>query len=457
MRLLFFSIGICWFGVMTALPGLAQDYKQQRQQILQQQDSTRSQIEQIEALINTYQQRLNKAEKRFDELYAQYENLKRLLALQRQKIASLQKERRQINAEIAVTEKKLEQQEEKLETLIEDYKETMRYVYKNGRTSQLALILSSGSLNQMMIRNYYLKKFESFREKQAEEIRQTQAALKESQQQLDQAAGRNEKVLAEIQAEKEKLEQRTREQQTNVNLLSRDRLQLESKIAQTQRQKEQLNNTLSSLINREEEVREAEEERRRREAEQQRQADLAAAEGAEAETEPEADNSTPEETPEATPAASREYVGKVGYVTDAELDDIEAAFSSQKGTLPWPVESTTISEHFGRRRHPIYNTVTQNLGIEIVTDARAPVKVVHDGYVFAVQPIAGYGDVVFVSHGKYKTAYGNLSRVMVRKNTILQKGDLVGYSGDENSTRGKSVFFMLRSGSQNLDPEQWLK
>lgn len=449
MRSIFLFVAIFGLGLIAACPAAAQNYKQQRQEILQQQDSTRSQIEQIEALINTYQQRLNQAEQRFDKLYAQYEDLKRLLALQRQKIASLQKERRQINAEIAITEKKLVQQQEKLEGLIEDYKETMRYVYKNGRTSQLALILSSGSLNQMMIRNYYLKEFESFREKQAEEIKQTQQNLKESQQQLDEAAERNDEVLAQIQAEKEKLENRTEQQQDNVNLLSRDRLQLEDKIAQTQRQKQQLNNTLSNLISREEEVRESEEERRRQLAQQQE--NMAAAE------DPEITTEAPAETPEASPASTREFAGEIGYVSDAELNEIEAEFSSQKGQLPWPVESTTVSEHFGRRRHPVYGTITPNLGIEIVTKARDPVKVVHDGYVFAVQPIAGYGDVVFVSHGKYKTAYGNLSRVIVRKNTILQKGDVVGYSGDENSTRGKTVFFMLRSGSENLDPENWLQ
>lgn len=450
MKFLNGIVGVFCIGLMATLPAAAQDYQQQRQEILQQQDSTRSEIEQIDALIDRYQRNLNQAEQQFDKLYEQYENLKRLLALREQKINSLQQERRQINAEIAVTEKKLEQQQEKLEELIDDYKETMRYVYKHGRTSQLALILSSGSVNQMMVRNYYLKKFESFREKQAADIRQTQKDLKESQQQLDEAAERNENVLAEIRVEKEKLEEKTKEQQNNVNLLSRDRIQLENKIEQTRRQKQQLNSTLSTLIEREEEVREAEQERMRQ-LEEQQQENLAAAE-----EEPAEDNA-PAETPEATPAATREYVGEVGFVSDEELNKIESAFSSQKGNLPWPVESTTVSEHFGRKRHPVYGTVTPSLGIEIVTKSRDPVKVVHDGYVFAVQPIAGYGDVVFVSHGKYKTAYGNLSQVVVRKNTILQKGDLVGYSGDKNSTRGESVFFMLRSGSQNLDPERWLK
>jgi septal ring factor EnvC (AmiA/AmiB activator) len=121
------------------------------------------------------------------------------------------------------------------------------------------------------------------------------------------------------------------------------------------------------------------------------------------------------------------------------------------------VANHTISEHFGRHRNPIYGTVTPNLGVEIVTKPHAKVHVVHKGYVFAVRPLTGYGNVVFVSHGKYITAYGNLSRVTVRKNTILQEGQVVGYAGGKNSVRGASVFFMLRAGDKNVDPERWLK
>lgn len=449
MKSSIFFISVFCFGLMATLPAAAQNYQQMLQDILQQQDSTQTEIEQLDALINQYQQRLSQAEEKFDEVYTQYENLKRLLALQEQKIASLQKERGQINAEIAVTGKKLKEQQEKLKKLIDDYKETMRYVYKHGRTSQMALILSSGSVNQMMVRNYYLKKFESYRENQAAEIEQTQEDLKESQLQLDEAAERNKDVLAEIQTEKEELAEKTKLQQNNVNLLSRDRLQWENRIATTQQEIANFNSTFTSLVEKEEVVRQDIQQEIEEQRQQEQQADNLAT-----------SVESPEEAnvpAERALAENTEYSGTAGFLNNTELAKIESAFSSQKGTLPWPVESSTISEHFGRKRHPVYGTFTDNLGIEIITKKNAPVKVVHGGQVFAVQPIAGYGDVVFVSHGKYKTAYGNLSRVLVRKNTILKKGEVIGYAGDEYSTRGESVFFILREGSQNVDPESWLK
>jgi len=444
MKSLIFYTVMVLAGVMVTQPADAQNYRQLRDAILLQQRETRTEIDQINALIDQYERQLNEAEQEYEEIFKQYENLQRLLALREQKITSLQKERRQINSEIAVTERKITRQQQKLETLIENYKKTMRYIYKNGRTSQLALILSSASVNQMMVRNYYLKKFESFREQQAADIKQTKKDLEKSRVQLDAAAERNEEIMTEIRTEKQELQQKTKQQETNVKLLRQEKNKNEDKVTELNQQRNQLQSTLSELISQEKEYRQAQREQRL--AEQQQ--------NSAAETEPIEETNAPEEREIRT---STNFSGSVGFISDEELSKIEDRFATLKGELSWPVRSQTVSEHFGRKRHPVYGTVTPNLGIEIVTPARQEVEVVHDGYVFAVRPVAGYGDVVFVSHGTYKTAYGNLSSVRVRKNTILQKGDVVGYSGDRNSIRGESVFFMLRAGSQNLDPEDWLK
>ncbi|MEX2463014.1 MAG: peptidoglycan DD-metalloendopeptidase family protein, partial [Balneolaceae bacterium] len=85
------------------------------------------------------------------------------------------------------------------------------------------------------------------------------------------------------------------------------------------------------------------------------------------------------------------------------------------------------------------------------------VRVVSDGYVFGVQPLQGYGDLVFVNHGTFRTAYGNMSNIFVRKNQVLSQGDVIGLSGDQNSIRGPLLFFLIREGNQMADPERWLQ
>ncbi len=416
-----------------------------REEILQRQAHTRFEIEQLNTLIQKYSQRLDRTNREYNQIFEEFQELKRVLALQKDKINKLQKKQNQIEEEITVTEKKLVQKKAKLEELIENYKETLRYLYKNGRTSRLALILAAESLNQMIIRNYYLKKFETFREKQVAKIKQTQKELKQSKKQLTLAHKKNEQVLEKIKREKENLEEKKQRQQSNIRLLRQDREQITAKLQKTKQQKAELNSTLSSLIEREEELREA------------RQRRIAQREAARKQKLAEAKTIENEAVREREVEKYNTPVAPVGFISDDRLAEIAASFKSKKGELSWPVESHTVSKHFGRYRHPVYGTYTRNLGIEIVTEPGTPVRAVHPGYVFAVQPITGYGNVVFVSHGRYKTAYGNLSRITVQKHSILEKGDIVGFSGDKNSERGTTVFFMLRGGNENLNPEKWLK
>lgn len=445
MKIVSIGIGILLWGIVIVQPVLGQDYEKKRQEILLQQERTRLQIEQLNALIKKYTQQLGITSRKYDEIYEDFQKLKRALALQKDKIEKLDTKQQQIEEEIEVTEKKQEALKVKLAELIENYKTTLKYLYKHGRSSRLALILAAKSLNQMIVRNYYLKKFENYREKQVAEIKQTQKDLKDAKKQLTAAYEKNEEVIAQIKKEKEKLEAKKKRQQSNIRLLTQDRERIEGKLQQSKQQKQEFNATLTSLIQREEELRKARMERLRKlEAERKRK--LAEAQKIENEAVRQREVEK-YDTP----------IQPVGFISDARLAEIASSFAAQKGELPWPVESHTVSKHFGRYRHPVYGTYTENLGIEIVTEPHSPVKAVASGYVFAVQPMTGYGTVVFISHGKYLTAYGNLSQITVQKNSILEAGDIVGYSGDKKSARGSTVFFMMRGGDDNLDPEVWLK
>jgi septal ring factor EnvC (AmiA/AmiB activator) len=425
---------------MIPVAAKGQDYEQLRKAILQQQAKTRRKINSIDALINQYQNKLKTTSRKYDEIYSQYKKLKRQLALHKEKISSLKEKQQEILKEIKVTDKKIEHLEDKLHKLISSYKKALRYVYEHGHTSQLALLLSSASIHQMLVRNYYLKKFEKYRKKKEASIKKTEKDLKTSQKERKDAVEENKNVLVSIKKEKKKLLKKTVLQKRNINLLQKNKTKLSEQLSKGKKQKKTLNQTLNHLIAREKNVRKEKKEQQQHIA------------GNKTEENPSAD------PPRTIPAGERKgYVGTRGFLSDEQLAAIQQAFAKQKGKLPWPVSGRTVSEHFGRQRNPIYGTVTPNLGIEIVTKPRAPVHVVFNGYVFAVQPVPGYGNVVFVSHGKYKTAYGNLSRVMVRKNTILKKGQLVGYAGSKNSVRGASVFFMLRIGDKNINPETWLK
>jgi septal ring factor EnvC (AmiA/AmiB activator) len=422
-----------------------QDYQQMRSEVIEKQKSTRAEIEQLNEQIQKYEERLQLAEQKYEALYDKYQDLKNLIALQDQKLKKLQDEQSQIEQEIDVTTRSLEQKRDELKTLIENYKETLDYLYKHGQTSQLALIFSSSSINQMLIRSYYLEKFNAFREKQAQQIREAQKELEQTKLQLVDARSKNEDILTEIKQEKAQLAEKKAQQQKNVTLLRENKVQIADKLDKVQQQKANFNDSLSVLIQREKEIREAQEARLAR-IEKERKRKLSAAK------EIEDDAKRAKEV-----AKYSEPVERDNFLDSDRLKQIEQQFAQSKERLPWPVDSRTVSEHFGKKRHPVYGTETPNLGIEIVTDSKASVRVVHPGYVIAIRPFPSYGDVVLVKHGRFITAYGNLSQVMVNKNDILQQGDIIGLAGNDSSPKGESLFFMIRENNDNLDPEHWLQ
>lgn len=435
------------FAAHTAMAqvSIMEDFNEMREQIVEKQKNTRAEIEHLNSQIDNYEQRLKQADQKYEALYTEYKDLKHLIALQEQKLTKLQKEQSHIEEEIAITTQSLEEKRAELTRLIKNYKKTLGYLYKHGRTSQLALIFSSSSINQMLVRAFYLKKFNTYREKQAEEIRNTEHELEQTKTQLEDAKVKNEGVLAEIRSEKEELAEKKKRQERNVALLRENRDEIKNKLQEIQQQKEKLNNTLSDLISREDEIRKAREQKIL-ELERERKQKLAAAKKIE------------NDTKRSREVAKYSEPIKMENFMDAEkMKEVEQRFAQNKGSLPWPVESRTISEHFGNRRHPVYGTVTSNLGVEIVTDPQSSVHAVHDGYVIDVRPIPSYGDVVVVKHGRFFTAYGNLSEIMVRKNEVLDKGDMLGLSGTSDSPKGESLFFLIRENSDNLDPEKWLQ
>ena len=396
----------------------AQDsYEENRNRLLNQQSSTRSQIENIDRQIETISRRLSERSTEFNEVFAQFEEVERLVNLQEERLRQLNREQGHLAEEIRLIEQNLAELQRQLDELIERYKETLIYLYKNGRTTELALLLTSGSFNQLLIRSYYLQQFNDFLESQMESIYAMQEQYNRSRDDLRQTRSRNEEVLVTIRTETEALGKQRDQQKRLVDSLRGDITNLENQKRQQEQERQNLENAMSRLI--------AEEQRLRR----------AAATGDRA--------SVPAEF--------------VTAVSDDQLAFFSERFRERKGQLPWPVESGVITQKFGERIHPVFNTRTSNLGIDISALAASPVRVVSDGYVYAVQPLQGYGDMIFVNHGSYITAYGNLSDIYVRRNQVLQSGDVIGLSGNEDSIRGSVLYFVVREGSQIVNPESWLQ
>lgn len=130
----------------------------------------------------------------------------------------------------------------------------------------------------------------------------------------------------------------------------------------------------------------------------------------------------------------------------------------KKGKLSWPIQGRIITA-FGLQKHPRFNTITQNNGIEIAPNKeKAVIQSVHPGRVVYADVFEGYGNLIIIDHGMaYYSLYGHCSEFLAAKGDAVKAGQPVALVGDTDSLNGECLYFELRFKTKALDPLQWLK
>lgn len=137
---------------------------------------------------------------------------------------------------------------------------------------------------------------------------------------------------------------------------------------------------------------------------------------------------------------------------------LTGSFESNKGKLPMPITGTylIISNYGMQNVAGMRDVKINNLGIDIQGQKGAKARVVFDGTVSAVFQ-QGKGMIgVLVRHGKYITAYCNLSQCDVQKGDNLKTGQTIGTVAAESS--GRTVLhFQIHRETTKVNPSEWLK
>lgn len=121
--------------------------------------------------------------------------------------------------------------------------------------------------------------------------------------------------------------------------------------------------------------------------------------------------------------------------------------------LDWPVEPVAVTSSFGRRPHPVTGKLRRHLGLDLAASEGQVVSTAGAGRVVRAGWRGGYGLQVEVVHeGGVHTRYGHLSRVLVKKGTLLEPGDIVGLAGNTGRSTGPHLHFELWREGRALDP-----
>lgn len=385
--------------------------------------------EAIQREIELLQKNLNKAAQGKKLTLSEIRALSAKISLMQSKITVINSEIKNLDNEIHENKNTVHSLQGQLAQLKKEYAGMIRFAQRNKNSyDKMMFIFAARDFNQAYKRIKYLQQFGQYRKKQADYIQGTEKNLNYKIVVLDKSLKAKSSLLKEQETEQGKLAKNKNEQATVLNQFSKQEKQFGRDIAKRKKQQAAIDREIRNAINREIALarKRAEEEAR------------VAAAKARAESKP-----APAEKPKpksgnyltATPEAAR----------------LSAGFETNRGRLPWPVASGSITEGFGR--HTEGQAGYTNDGVNIMTSEGATVRAVFGGEVLFVTVIQGIY-VVAIRHGEYFTIYQNLKSPSVSKGEKVETRQSIGTVA--TTSDGAVLHFEIMRGQSKLNPEAWI-
>jgi len=343
------------------------------------------------------------------------------------------------------------------------YRAMLLYAYKHRNNSdKIMYILSASSYHEAFKRNKYIKKIASAQKRQVAIIKHHRQLI--SQEIKNVAIEKSQKLVSLEQKKQEKanIELDKNLLATNLNKLKNEEQKLNSQLLTEEQKKQDLKLKITNAIRVEISIAE---NKRKKKAAQEAKEKAAKKEKIVVKEKPNNEiKPTKVKTPtnvivpeKVTPKPKVEK--EVVFVESDENIALGTSFATNKGKLPWPVSSGSITEKYGRNAHPTLSGVfTNNNGIDISCPIGQSVRAIFEGEVTSVFTITGAGKVVIVTHGNYKTVYSNLQSTDVKIGSKVQTKQKIGTLLSEGniSICHFEIQLVANGAIQSLNPSLWI-
>ena len=363
-------------------------------------------------------------------------------------------------AEVEITEKqhRITRLKKRMSNLKSQFRSMMIYSYKHrGNHRNIMFILSSQNYNEAYKRNNYLKKLAEIQKKQVAIIRQTQKVIYSDIKTIDNNKQEKLSIIEEKKTEKKLIEIDRAVKQLSFNKFKQEEKKLFNQLDVAEKKKQNLKQQIANAIKLEiiiEQKKQAEIAKK-----EQIKKEKARAEKLANETKTALNTDPKKEKIESKELNNEENIVFTAYVEPKESIALGKNFQLSKGILPWPVNSGSITEKYGKNPHPTLNgVITNNNGIDITCSIGSNVRAVFGGEVSSIFNIPGAGKVIIVKHGNYRSVYSNIqdayvkigSKVITKQNigSLIQEGNI--------SICHFEIHQVINGVTQSLNPSLWI-
>lgn len=142
-------------------------------------------------------------------------------------------------------------------------------------------------------------------------------------------------------------------------------------------------------------------------------------------------------------------------LVEGQMDQSVSANDIQNGIASTATTQASKNEPSGR---PVGGVLTQNFhpghnGLDFGVVVGTPVEATMDGKVtYAGWNNQGYGNLVIVENGDYKTYFAHLSSIPVSVGDSVTAGSTVGLSGNTGNSTGPHLHYEIRQNNVPIDP-----
>ena len=386
-------------------------------------ETKQKELSQIRNEIQSIESQLHKMSAKEKKTYAAIEKFNKQIFLINKLVASLKEDEEAKEEEIQEIQGQSNSLQSELDVLKQNYSRYIVAVYQKLYQNKLLYFLSSNSISQGLLRQYYLKTFSERGKNDADRILQTQIQLHSLEEQLRREKNIKQAIIVQKSGEENSLAKKATEQQSMLKRIKGDKTQLTKELEQKRIAEQKIRDLVARLI--------------ARDKERARQKELA-------------DAAKEKDIAKKSPKTANEKP----VIKHTAPGPVSGAMASLRGKMGWPVNGSIV-KHYGETRNASTNTVTINYGVDIKTSANAAVKSIYSGEVSAIEWLPGYRTIVIISHGhEFRSVYGNLSTASVHEGQKISAGDVIGSAG--SGIEGAMLHFEIWNERQAQNPEVWL-
>ena len=408
---------------------------------------------------NEIQKKTQKLENLNAQMADEIEQLDKKVSESNEKYEKYVKKQNNLEEQIKETKEELKEAKESREKQYETMKKRIKFMYENGDTAYLEIILKSESFQELVTKAEYVSKVAEYDSNMFKKLKKTEETIENASQKLEEDYDKVTKLVDQTKEEKDQLDKMVTAKKEKVQEYQKELSENEELLAVYEEAEQQDEDAAyveadSAAVA----ISTESTQQSSTSADTGSSTETSAGTGASASTEDTASASTSTSSKPDTSTSTSSKPGASTSTSKKPSASTSTSSTSSSSTLLWPVPSLhTISSGYGYRVHPVTGVYKLHGGIDIPCSTGTTLVAAASGTV----EVAGYsvynGYYIKIDHGNgLETMYLHCSKLLVSAGDHVTRGQTIAKSGATGMVTGAHLHFVVKKNGSYVNPMNYL-